>query len=71
MEFDVEGGGDKATLTATCVSIGGQSFYIVRIPFETRSVGIQKFQKTANTLAFTTGYSSYNRTVTVNGNTVI
>lgn len=61
------GGNDIVTLNATFLSVNGESFYLVRVPFETRSIAGVAFTKTANTLALTNGMN-YMRSVTVNGN---
>ncbi|MDA1277861.1 MAG: hypothetical protein O2960_28015 [Verrucomicrobia bacterium] len=65
--FQVTGNNDTVNVAVTLVSINGQSFYVAQVPFETRAVGVQTFQKTLNTVALTTGNTPYGRTVTVNG----
>ena len=65
--FQVTGNNDTANVTANLVTINGQMFYVAQVPFETRVVGVQNFQKTANTVALTTGNTSYTRTAAVNG----
>ena len=57
-----------ATNAATFVSVNGQVFYLVRMPFETRSTpGTPSFTPTPGTLELTAASSAYSRSATVNG----
>ncbi|HEX9785038.1 MAG TPA: thrombospondin type 3 repeat-containing protein [Opitutaceae bacterium] len=54
--------------TATIVTVNGESFYITRIPFETRQLANgESLAQTANTLALTADGTTYTRTATVDG----
>jgi hypothetical protein len=48
--------------------VNGQGFYVLRVPFETRTIpGTPAFTATPNTLELTSGSTTYTRSATVNG----
>ena len=64
----VAGPTGAATNAATFVFVNGQAFYLVRVPFETRSIpGTPSFTPTPGALELTAAYSAYSRSATVNG----
>ncbi len=65
--FQITGNSEAATVTGKVGSINGQSFYVAHVLFETRSVSGQNFIKTPDTLALTTGNTTYARTAKVDG----
>ncbi len=65
--LQAQGGGDSVSLPATLIGINGQTFYLVRLPFETRSAGGQTFDATANTLGLATVSRTYSRAATCDG----
>src|SRR5690606_4966371 len=67
VEWAVSGAGSNATITSTIASVNGQSFYVARIPFETRSAWNLAFEPSPNTLPLTASPTIFTRSVTVNG----
>ncbi|MCB1093443.1 MAG: hypothetical protein KDL87_18035, partial [Verrucomicrobiae bacterium] len=69
MEWTVSGNSESATVsTFQTVTVDSQTFYIVQIPFESRTVvGGPALTPTANTLELTQADTSYTRSVTVDG----
>lgn len=67
VEWTVTGGGSSAALTSTIANVNGQTFYVVRIPFETRVVGSLAFAPTPNTLPLPPRPGTFTRSVTVEG----
>ncbi len=65
--WSVAGGGSSTTVSATIASVNGQSFYIARIPFETRFAGNVTFSPSANRLLLTASPMPFTRCATVNG----
>jgi len=69
--WTVSGNSEQATVSSfQTVSVNGDSFYIIQVPFETRKLADDTpIGSTANTLELTQGDTSYTRAVTVNGET--
>lgn len=66
----VAGPNGSVNPTATFVAVNGQPFYLVRVPFETRSIpGAPAFASTPGTLELTPSPTTYTRSATVNGAT--
>lgn len=67
VQWQVSGAGDAATLPATCVSVNGSTFFVVRVPFETRSPAGVNFTRTPGTFDLKSGVTNYTRLATVDG----
>ena len=67
VQWQVSGGGEGVTLSATLVNINGQVFHVTRVPFETRVVGTQNLAKTPGTLELKAGAVTYTRAAAVEG----
>jgi hypothetical protein len=61
-------GSIAVTNPATVVNVNGQSFYVLHVSFETRSIaGTPSFSATPNTLELIVNGATYTRSATVNG----
>ena len=67
LNWSITGGGSSSSVAAALVNVNGQSFYIARVPFETRSVTGVGFFTTPNTLPLNASSTAFTRAVTVNG----
>jgi hypothetical protein len=65
--WTVFGGGSNASVSSTLATINGQTFYLARIPFETRFAGNLTFAPSSNTLPLTASPTLFTRSATVNG----
>lgn len=72
MEWILSGNSETATISEfQTITVDSQTFYIVKIPFESRTVvGQPALTPTANTLELTQADTSYTRSVTVDGESV-
>jgi hypothetical protein len=55
------------SVSSTLATINGQTFYLARIPFETRFAGNLTFAASSNTLPLTASRTLFTRSATVNG----
>jgi len=68
----VSTGATAITIPATVVTVNNQTFYILRVPFETRTIpGTTTFAATPNTLELTSATTTYTRSATVSGTSAI
>ncbi|HTL57158.1 MAG TPA: hypothetical protein VL361_15860 [Candidatus Limnocylindrales bacterium] len=68
VEWRSSQGSNVVTNGATGVVVNGQAFYVVRIPFETRSFAdLPAFPPSPNTFELTAASTTYTRFATVNG----
>jgi hypothetical protein len=69
--WTVSHNGSSAVISGTIIGVNGQFFYIARLPFETRHIGLITFTATSNTLELVNGGATYSRSASVNGSNAI
>ncbi len=67
MLWSLVGSSSRSVTLSTLASINGQTFYLARIPFETRFAGNLTFAPSSNTLPLTASPTLFTRSATVNG----
>ena len=59
--WNISDGSSSASIAATMVNVNGQTFYVARIPFETRLAGGQSLTPSPNTLPLTQTATTFKR----------
>ncbi len=67
LAFEITGNSESVTSPAQIITVGEQTFYLVKVPFETRSVvGESPLTPTPNTLELKAAPTTYTRTASIN-----